>query len=321
MVPILMDDQSIDVSVLIVNWNAQERLTGCLNSIRQVTDLQVETIVVDNASTDESVALVRAKFPQTRLVLNNENMGFATANNQAAKLARGRYLLLLNPDAEVSPGALDEMVLFSGQNPDVAAIGPRLLNPDGSPQRSGWHGYPGLMTAAIDAFYLWKLPWLPFVRRTELISEPLTSVRSVDHLLGACMLIPREAWDAVGPLDEGYFLFLEETDWCRRARLAGWRLVLLPTVTVVHYGQHSMRQQPSRNLPHLYHSYCRFYRESPGSNRFGIFLLKLTIILAVLIRCVLWLVRALFEGNGLQKNRARTMSKGYLQVLKDLPAM
>lgn len=310
-----------DVSVLIVNWNARDMLQNCLDSLQGIPETKVEVIVVDNASTDDSITLLRSYLPAIRLITNDTNLGFAAANNQAAGLANGRYLLLLNPDTEVCPGAIECMINFADAHRNLAAIGPKLLNPDGTIQRSCWRGYPGIATALIDAFYLWKAPGLPIVRNTELSADKLHDTLEVDHILGACMLIPHEVWNEIGPLDESYFLFLEETEWCRRANGTGRRIVYLPHAEVVHFGQHSMRQQPSRNLPHLYRSYCHFYRRSSRGNRVRMIVLKTIIAFAILIRLVMWRLRVLLFSPGEQRKKARDMLAGYLQVLRELPSM
>lgn len=312
---------SIDISILIVNWNAREILYCCLASIQKITNIRIETIVVDNASSDGSVQMIANCYPGVRVIENYDNNGFASANNQAVKFSGGCYLLLLNPDTEICPGAIEKLMHFAKSEPDIAAVGPRLLNPDGTVQRSSWRGYPGLSAALIDALYLWKLPWLPIVRESEKSSKVVNEPVDVNHVLGACMLIPRAAWNEVGPMDEGYFLFLEETDWCRRANKMGKRVVYYPLAEVIHHGQHSMRQQPSRNLPHLYRSYCRFYRESSRNNRVRMVILKIIIVMAITIRYILWLARDYSSRNEKQNHQAREMLNGYHQVLRELPSM
>lgn len=188
-------------------------------------------------------------------------------------------------------------------------------------QRSCWRGYPGILAALIDALYLWKIPWLSLVKHSEYTPDELREIRDVDHLLGACMLIPRAVWNKVGPLDEGYFLFLEETEWCQRAQKLGLRRVYYPYASVVHYGQHSMRQQPIRNLPHLYHSYCRFYRQSRPGNWLGLIVVKLVIGLATLLRSLLWAFRYTYASQDNQRGVALSMLKGYQQVLRQLPTL
>jgi GT2 family glycosyltransferase len=312
----------VTLSVVVVNWNGCDLLSRCLASLESHwREMDMEVFVIDNASTDNSVQMIADHFPNVKVIANSENRGFAAANNQAAAIANGRYLLLLNPDTEVCAGSIQELVNFADGNPDIGAVGPRLLNYDGSIQRSCWRGYPGVTAAWVDALYLWKMPWLPLARSSEVAPDELQDTLDVDHLLGACMLINRSAWDDVGPLDERYFLFLEETEWCRRAKARGWRVVYYPHAAIVHHGQHSMRQQPSRNLPYLYRSYCLFYRDSPKRTQIGLIALKLVIALTIFIRFALWAWRRVFARGESERNQARSMIRGYRQVLFELPSL
>jgi GT2 family glycosyltransferase len=275
--------------------------------------LSAEVIVVDNASTDDSLSRVQA-FPGLRLVRRSDNPGFAVATNQAARLATGRRLLLLNPDTECAPGAIERLSAFLDAHPDVAAAGPRLVHPDGAVQRSCWQGFPDLGSAVIEALYLWKLPTLPVVRRRELAPSRLRQPLDVDHLLGACVLVPRTVWGTVGPLDESFFLFFEETEWCRRARRAGYRICYVPEGTVTHLGEHSVYQVPGRSLPQYYRSYARFLRlDRSGEGRIA--LLKGIVALAAVVRMALWGLRL----AGPRRQLARRMLAGYGRVLADLP--
>lgn len=300
---------TIDVSVLIVNWNAGDLLRRCVASLPEAfAGLAGEAIVVDNGSTDDSLAgLPRVAW--LSVLRRADNPGFAVANNVAARQARGRLLLLLNPDTECRPGAIRTLVELAEARPDSAAVGPMLVNPDGSLQRSAWIGFPGLLPALIDALYLWKLAALPAVRRMEPRPAADLAPIDVDHLLGACMLIPRAAWQAVGELDPGYFLFLEETDWCRRARRAGWRIVYAPEAQVMHHGQQSVHRVPSRSAPSYYRGYLRFARRA-GAGGARLLALRAVLLLAVVVRLGLWSLRLLGPRHAL----ARRMLAGYLRA-------
>jgi len=317
-----MRNDGCDLTVIIVNWNAEELLGKCLESVFiSGKQLSMEVVLVDNNSTDGSVRFVREHFPKVRIIENPDNRGFAAANNQAAERSTGKYLLLLNPDTEVLPGALPALVDYADANPGIGVLGPRLINADGTLQRSCWRRFPDLVTAFVDAFYLWKLPYSPMAKFSEYGPDELSSPRQVAHLLGACLLIRREAWDEVGPLDEDYFLFLEETDWCMRAHHAGWQIVYYPDAGVIHYGQHSAGQIPGEALPHFYRSYCRFYRKAHPMESGRIILLKSIIILAVIIRIGLWMFRVLLNVlNPKQRQHAMNMIEGYMRVLRELPS-
>lgn len=337
----------VAVSVIIVNWNARDYLRHCLASLQAETlasrtethsgnaalDLTetatgegeadaggIEIFVVDNSSTDGSVEMVRTEFPKVHLLASAVNLGFAGGNNFAAKLAQGRYLFLLNPDTTVPPGTLHTLVAYADAHPEIGALGPQLRNPDGTHQRSCWRGRPGLGMALMDALYLWKLPWIPFVQQSEYRAEELQTARSVGHLLGAALMLRRAAWDQVGALDENYFLFLEETDWCLRAERAGWKIVYLPDAHIIHYGQQSMRQAPRKNIPQFYFSYLRFYRSSHGKDPVGVFLLKSIIALACVIRIGMWRERAVRARDAASRELARAMTLGYRETLRDLPS-
>jgi len=236
----------LDLSVVIVNWNVRELLRRCLRSVLasgRLGGLAMEVIVVDNASSDGSAEMVREEFPEVRLIANEENLGFTGANNQGIAASRGRYLLLLNPDAEVLGDALGAMVDYMDAHPDVGALGPMLLNPDGSVQSSR-RRFPTLATAFLEStIFQWELSRdNRILRRYYVLDRPDDEVQEVDWVTGACILMRREALEEVGPLDEGFFMYSEELDWCRRARERGWKVVYLPTARVVHYGGKSSEQ-------------------------------------------------------------------------------
>lgn len=318
----VLTDTAIDVSVLVVNYNGGPLLARCVASLpAAMAGLAFEAIVVDNASGDDSLEqLARLPAePWLKVIRRADNAGFAAATNQAAAAALGDFLLLLNPDTECRPGSIHRLTRYlRGQDPGdgvaVAAVGPRLVNADGSPQRSAWRGYPGLRSALVDAFYLWKWPALPLVRglETRLADGDVREPLDVDHLLGACILIPRRVWSQVGPLDTGYFLFLEETDWCRRAREAGYRIVLLPGAEVLHHGQHSVYQVPELSAPSYYRGYLRFAARGGGAPAGRLPLLRLVLLAGILVRLLLWTARL----AGGRRALARRMLRGYRAALR-----
>jgi GT2 family glycosyltransferase len=307
-----------DLSIIIVNWNAGAVLGPCLDSIRAAAaGLSAETWVVDNASTDGSAGLVRERYPWVRLLANDDNRGYAAANNQAASRARGRFLLLLNPDTLLPPTALRALLDHASREPGIGVLGPGLVHADGRRQRSAWRGYPGLAMALADALYLWKIPSLPFARASEVNPRRLDVPVEVDHLLGAVMLIRREAWTEAGPLDERFFLFLEETDWCLRARRAGWRIVYDPRIRVTHLGEHSVYQAPARNLPQLYRSWCQYFRKHHGAGP-RLAALKAIIAVAAVVRVGLWETRR-WRRQGEARASALAFRRAYGRVLGELP--
>ena len=219
-----------DVSVVVVTFNALPWLERCLESVQGH-----ETIVVDHGSTDGTLELVRARFPDVR-VIEQENRGMGGGNNTGMRAAQGRYVLLLNSDAWIVGDALERLVAYADANPEVALAGPRLVNPDGTLQRSV-RGFPTIWRLATEYLFLRKL-----APRSRVLNAFYgggfhhDSTREVESLQGAVLLVRREAADAVGLFDEDFFMFSEETDWTYRFRQAGWKVVFVADAEAVHVG-------------------------------------------------------------------------------------
>ena len=219
-----------DLSVVVVTLNALPYLERCLESVRGY-----ETVVVDHGSTDGTVELVRERFPEARLV-EQENRGLAAGWNRGMREARGRWFLILNADAWVVGDAVEGLVEFAEAYPRAGVVGPRLVNPDGTLQRSV-RGFPTAWRLATEYFFLRKLaPRSRALNAFYAARFDHATVREAEFLMGACMLVRREAADEVGPLDEDFFLFSEETDWHFRFRAAGWQVLFYPGAEVVHVG-------------------------------------------------------------------------------------
>jgi GT2 family glycosyltransferase len=219
-----------DASVVVVTYNALPWLEQCLESVRGE-----ETVVVDNGSTDGTVELVRERFPEVQL-LERPNLGLAAGWNAGMASGSGRYTLLLNADAWLTEGSLERLVAFADEQPRAAVIGPRLSNPDGSLQRSV-RGFPTLWRLATEYLFLRKLaPGTRALNAFYAGGFAHDRVLEAEVVMGACMLVRREAAEAVGPLDEEFFLFSEETDWCYRFRRAGWQVLFFPGAECVHVG-------------------------------------------------------------------------------------
>ena len=219
-----------DVSVVVVTFNSRAWIERCLGSVRGY-----EAIVVDNGSSDGTPELVREKFPDVR-VIEQENLGMGAGNNAGMRVASGRYFLLLNSDAWVVGDAVERLARFAEEHSDAAVVGPRLLNPDGSLQRSA-RGFPTLWRLATEYLFLRKL-----APRSRLLNAFYAGgfdhdrISEVDWLFGACLLVRRDAADEVGLFDEDFFMFSEETDWAYRFRDAGWKVYFFPGAEVVHVG-------------------------------------------------------------------------------------
>jgi len=255
-------DALLDLSIIIVNWNTQALLCQCLASIMGDRGaLQVETIVVDNASRDGSADMVQSAFPLVRLLVNGRNVGFARANNQAMRLAHGRHVMLLNSDTLVRPGALAAMVRYLDDHPQVGALGPRLLNADGTLQPSA-HPFPDVArdTLRIAGASAWSFLRRFAGRPPRAASPSVAPSGPVDWLVGACLVIRRAAIEDVGVLDEGYFFGAEEVDLALRLRQHAWENVYLAEAVVVHLGSQSWLHMTPTRVAWFYTGRLRFFR-------------------------------------------------------------
>ncbi|MBN2394322.1 MAG: glycosyltransferase family 2 protein [Anaerolineae bacterium] len=314
----------MDLSIIIVNWNTKELLARCLESIgasfvpqdTKTVDLlasrepiSYEVFVADNASTDGSAVMVREHFPEVHLIENSENVGFARANNQAIPQSTGRYMLLLNSDTEVHPGALEELVQFMEARSQVGGCGPRLLNADGSLQASC---HP-MLTPGRE---FWRLMFLDRIWRRATYDQQRwdpSIPRQVEVIKGACFLLKREALDQVGLLDGQYFMYTEEMDLCYRLLQAGWQLWWVPKAVVTHFGEASSKQVAENMYIQLYRSKVQFHRKFGADRRANRF--KRLIILAYWPRWIVAVLVARFQPKATA--RART----YRRLLAELPTM
>jgi N-acetylglucosaminyl-diphospho-decaprenol L-rhamnosyltransferase len=244
------------VSALIVSYNTRDLLLEAIGSV--VDEEDTEVIVVDNASHDGSAEAVAQRFPAVLLIRSATNLGFARGVNKAAECARGQALLVLNSDARLEPGALDSLLELLDKRPRTAMVAPALRYPDGRFQPAAFK-FPGLRQLTLDLFPFDRLADSQFNGRIH-ANVPIR----IDHPLGACMLIRRTAWEAVGPLDEAYFMYLEEVDWCRRARARGWQIWHHPGANAVHHGGSSTRQYADAMFAQLWRSRMRYYTRFHG---------------------------------------------------------
>jgi len=219
-----------DLSIIIVSWNTRDLLRQCLISLGEnLTGLSHEIYVVDNGSIDGSVVMVRSEFPEIKLIENKRNLGFARANNLAMRAAGGRFFLLLNSDTMVKKGAIEGLLETMRNDPCIGIAGLQLLNSDGSKQNSIC-SFPSLLTELTNKSLLRALFPSKYPGKEHQITTPI----EVDAVIGSCMLVRRDAVDAVGLLDEDYFFFFEETDWCMRMQEAGWKVVFDPRHSIIH---------------------------------------------------------------------------------------
>jgi GT2 family glycosyltransferase len=254
----------MDLSIVIVSYNTRDMLRACLCALPAATErLRTETFVVDNASSDDSAAMVAAEFPEVRLVANNANVGFTHANNQALTLSTGRYVLLLNPDTEAEPGSLTTLVHFLDTHADAGACGPKLLNSDGSLQPNG-RRFPTPWREFLIVSGLRNLNRAGFDRALEFGRDDFDTECEVDQVLGACLLVRRVVMEQVGMLDEDFFMFYEETEWCWRIRRAGWKIFYVPQARVVHHWMGSVRPVLRAMTARLFRSQRIYFRKTAG---------------------------------------------------------
>lgn len=256
-----------ELSIVVVSYNTRDRLRACLTSVQRSTGLgTIETIVVDNASSDGSAEMVAAEFPWVHLLRSGANRGFAWANNVALRRARGRRLLLLNPDTEFEPTALADMVAYLDAHPEAAAVGPKLLRADGSLDLAGRRSFPNPTVAFYRLTGLSRaFPRSKRFGRYNLSFLDPEQEADVDAVSGAFMLVRREAIAQVGLLDERFFMYGEDLDWAYRMKERGWRIRYNPSVTVVHYKGESSRQSSRKAtvafFRAMHHFYAKHYRD------------------------------------------------------------
>ena len=251
----------VDLSIIIVNWNTREFLLPCVRSVLESEQgISSELIVVDNGSRDGSGDEVKKTFPFIHLVENGKNLGFAKAVNQGLQKASGKYVLLLNPDTRVKHGAIRHLLSFMASHLETGVAGAQLLNSDGSRQNS-IANFPSLATELLNKRFL---RWL-FPKRYPGKERNYSESVEVDSVIGACMIVRREALDQVGFLDEDYFLFLEETDWCYRMKGAGWKICHVPQAEVYHFQGKSAEAERKRAKVEYYRSRYHFFKKNKGN--------------------------------------------------------
>jgi N-acetylglucosaminyl-diphospho-decaprenol L-rhamnosyltransferase len=307
----------VDLSIVVLSWNVCDLLRQCLKSVARDRPLSAdhpplttEFIVVDNASSDGSVEMVRAEFPHVRLIANQANRGYTGGNNDGIAAASGRYVMILNPDTEVLDDALAAMVAYADAHLDVGIVGPQLLNPDGSVQSSR-RRFPTLMTGLFESTWLEPLAPRNILRRYYVLDQPDDAIQEVDWLFGACFLVRREVIQQVGMLDEGFFMYSEEMDWCRRIRQAGWKVVYLPTAQVFHYGGKSSDQVAAQRHIYFQTSKVRYFRKHHGALAAGVLRVALLAMYAWQLA-----LEAAKGALGHKRTLRRERVRAYWQVLR-----
>lgn len=262
------------LSICIVTYRARDYLRGCLQSVYEnPPGSEIEVIVVDNHSADGTIEMMNHEFPEVKLIVNPDNYGFTAPMNQALKACRGDYLLQLNPDTIVHPQALNQLITFMEDHPEVGICGPKVLNNDGTLQEPCRRGES--RPWAVITYFLGLSAQFP---NSKLFGEYLMNYMAEDELhevagvSGSCMLIKREVTDQIGYLDERFFAYQEDADYCFHARKVGWKIYYVPTAHITHFGgQGGSRVHPYRSIYEWHRSYWLHYRKNLASDYFFLF--------------------------------------------------
>ncbi|MBU0480479.1 MAG: glycosyltransferase family 2 protein [Proteobacteria bacterium] len=246
----------MDVSIIIVNWNTRDLLLDCLAALYDtVKGLSIEVLMVDNASKDDSVDVVREKYPQLRIIRNDRNLGFAAGNNKGLRVMQGKYALLLSTDTVLTEGAVHRLFTFLEGNEDAAMACGQLLNSDGSKQNS-IANFPSPLSLLCNETILRLLFPAGFPSKRREYTKPIT----VDSCIGACLMVRKQAMEEVGLLDERYFVFMEETDWALSMHKAGWKSCFVPDAKIYHLqGQSAGHNVKARKM--FYRSRYLYFRK------------------------------------------------------------
>ncbi len=316
----------MDLSIIIVSWNVAALLADCLDSIARGPvalagpdgtphgdgALLVEVIVVDSASQDGTVDTVRERYPWARLMPQADNVGFTRGNNLGLAAARGRYVMLLNPDTIVHDGALNRLVAYLDGNPAVGIAGPRVLNTDGTVQ-STRRRFPTPLTALFESTWLQGYAPRRLLERFYVTDQPDDGTFDVDWVQGCALIARREVYKQIGGLDTGYVMFSEELDWCRRAKNAGWRVAYVGDATITHHGGKSTEQAQAQKHIYFQQSKLRYFRTYHG--RAFAFALRAFLLLSYVVQLAQEGIKALL-GSKRPMRRARIAT--YVQVIRAL---
>jgi GT2 family glycosyltransferase len=313
--------RSLDVTIVIVAWNVRHYVEQCLASVfDQTRGISFEVIYVDNASTDKTAEFVRSSYPAVTVIQNQRNLGFIKANNQAIRIARGRYVLLLNSDTIVLDNAIARTVAFADRNPGAAVVGCKVLNPDKSLQRSCFmHG--SLLNLFLAATYLARLfPKSQFFGRERMTWWDFEQSREVDVVVGCFSLVRKIALEQVGLMEELFFVYGDDMDWCYRFKQANWQVMYTPDAQIIHYGGQTTQTLTNVFTLQLYGVQLQYFSKwHPGR----LFLARSLIALHFLLRVPGMALMALFWGQK-RKNclsRLATYVKGAFLSLVDWPRL
>ncbi len=277
----------MDVSVVIVTYNCQAFIGRCINSLLvSRAHLDLEIIVVDNASDDTTAELLRTYFPNIKVIQNKINLGFTKANNQGIKEAKGRFIFILNPDTELFGGSLEEMIIFLDRNSTCGILGPKLLDKDGKIQLS-CRAFPSYSAAFFNRYSLLTrmFPRSKYADRYLKTNWPHDTIQEVDWVSGAAMVIRKECLEEIGSFDEGFFIYCEDTDICKRARDKGWKVFYYPGLYFTHFVGGTLKRTSFLAILWHHQSIWHYYKKH----------LKVNILWDAFIFAVIFM-RAVFFG-------------------------
>lgn len=301
----------LDLSIVIVNWNVCDLLRDCLNSVQNtVHNITYEIIVVDSASSDASVDMVKSEFPNVKLLAQNENVGFTRGNNLGLAIATGRHLFLLNPDTVVLDHAVEQMVDYLDQNPAVGIVGAHTLNTDGTHQ-STRRRFPTFTSALFES--TWLQPYAPqsLLNRFYAVDIADDAIAPVDWVQGSALMARREVYEQIGGLDTNFVMFSEEVDWCKRAKDHGWEVIYYGQAQIIHHGGQSTAQIAAQKHIYFQESKLRYFYKHHGA--FQAQLLRLFLMLNYLWEIIIHGIKA-FVGH--KRDLRKQYIHTYWQVLR-----
>ena len=290
-----LQELTVDLSCIIVNYYSSSSLKNCLESVYQtIKKISFEVIIVDNSQNDKGMTSLKESYPQIRVIQSETNVGFARANNQAALSAQGKTLLFLNPDTILADQAIEEMIAHLESNPDIGALGPKVLNTDGSLQYS-CRRFPTLMTGFFNRYSLLSR-WFPGNRFTvQYLMKDFNhdENKEVDWLSGCCLMIPRAVFEKAGGFDEHYFLFNEDVDLCRTIGQNGFKVMYFPGAKIKHHISTSNSKVPARIIIKRHRGMKYYYEKHHGNNP----LTQIAVNIAITLRCLTQLAFNIFKGS------------------------
>jgi GT2 family glycosyltransferase len=308
-----------DCSIIIISYNVRDLLRDCLNSIVHSPIAlntphgnlpTIEILVIDSASQDDSVTMLKNEFPQVRLFAHSDNIGYTKGNNIGLAHAQGRNVFLLNPDTVLLGDALPQLIRYLDENPAIGIVGPYTLNSDGSTQSSR-RRFPTRLTAFFES--TWLQPYAPpnMLKRFYVQDAPDTASMAVDWVQGSALMAKRAVYEQIGGLDEGYTMYSEELDWCKRAKNAGWGVYFLGTAQIIHHGGKSSEQVGAMKHIYFQQSKLRYHRNYHGRG----FALGLRLFL---LCGYLWQIALEFGKSllGNQKPMRQARIRTYWQVIR-----